>query len=42
MAESKTERIAILEKAKSLLEKDKDAFIKLAIAEGGKPYNDTM
>ncbi len=39
---SKTERISILEKAKSLLEKDKDGFIKLAIAEGGKPYNDTV
>jgi acyl-CoA reductase-like NAD-dependent aldehyde dehydrogenase len=39
---TKTERISILEKAKSLLEKDKDAFIKLAIAEGGKPYNDTV
>lgn len=39
---SKTERIAILEKAKSLLKKDKDTFIKLAIAEGGKPYNDTV
>jgi acyl-CoA reductase-like NAD-dependent aldehyde dehydrogenase len=39
---STSDRISILEKGKALLEKDKDAFVKLAIAEGGKPYNDTV